>query len=176
MALGLGERRPCALANHLAFVLGDRRQDVNGELIGVGHVARDKVHLAVLEIGDKRHVAGEAVKLGDKQDGALTTLKVTNTTKDRRDGCRGDRSGREPSARQASLVGGDEFKPGNEMHDRLLVEHHGRAPAYVVPTAAARQRPDLAVATAQQWFKGLEAHSQIVRSSSTAAPLQRNHH
>jgi cyanophycinase len=54
-----------------------------------------------------------------------------------------------------ALVGGDEFKPGNEAHDRLLVEHRGRGPAYVVPTAAARQRPDLAVATAQQWFKGL---------------------
>lgn len=54
-----------------------------------------------------------------------------------------------------ALVGGDEFKPGNEAHDRLLVEHRGPGPAYVVPTAAARQRPDLAVATAQHWFKGL---------------------
>jgi cyanophycinase len=54
-----------------------------------------------------------------------------------------------------ALVGGDEFKPGNEEHDRLLVEHRGPGAAYVVPTAAARQRPELAVATAQQWFKGL---------------------
>ncbi|HYW90747.1 MAG TPA: Type 1 glutamine amidotransferase-like domain-containing protein [Chloroflexota bacterium] len=54
-----------------------------------------------------------------------------------------------------ALVGGDEFKPGNEEHDHLLVEHRGLGPAYVVPTAAARQRPDLAVATAQQWFGGL---------------------
>ncbi|HEX8967303.1 MAG TPA: Type 1 glutamine amidotransferase-like domain-containing protein [Chloroflexota bacterium] len=54
-----------------------------------------------------------------------------------------------------ALVGGDEFTPGNEAHDRLLVEHRGPGRAYVVPTAAARQRPDLAVATAQQWFKGL---------------------
>jgi cyanophycinase len=54
-----------------------------------------------------------------------------------------------------ALVGGDEFKPGNEAHDRVLVEHRGRGPAYVVPTAAARQRPDRAVATAQQWFTGL---------------------
>jgi len=54
-----------------------------------------------------------------------------------------------------ALVGGDEFKPGNAEHDRLLVERRGPGPAYVVPTAAARQRPDLAVATAQQWFKGL---------------------
>ncbi|HET6319084.1 MAG TPA: Type 1 glutamine amidotransferase-like domain-containing protein [Chloroflexota bacterium] len=55
-----------------------------------------------------------------------------------------------------ALVGGDEFKPGNEAHDRLLVEHRAKGAAYVVPTAAARQRPDLAVATAQRWFKGLE--------------------
>ncbi len=54
-----------------------------------------------------------------------------------------------------ALVGGDEFKPGNEHHDRLLVEHRGPGPAYVVPTAAARQRPDLAVGTAQRWFKTL---------------------
>ena len=54
-----------------------------------------------------------------------------------------------------ALVGGDEFKPGNEAHDRLLVEHRGPGLAYVVPTAAARQRPDLAVVTAQRWFKGL---------------------
>jgi cyanophycinase len=54
-----------------------------------------------------------------------------------------------------ALVGGDEFKPGNEEHDRLLVAHRGPGPAYVVPTAAARQRPDLAVATAQRWFRDL---------------------
>jgi cyanophycinase len=54
-----------------------------------------------------------------------------------------------------ALVGGDEFKPGNEEQDRLLVVHRGAGPAYVVPTAAARQRPDQAVATAQRWFKGL---------------------
>lgn len=50
-------------------------------------------------------------------------------------------------------MGGDEFKSGNEDQDRLLVEHRGPGPAYVLPTAAARQRPDLAVATAQRWFK-----------------------
>jgi cyanophycinase len=54
-----------------------------------------------------------------------------------------------------ALVGGDEFKPGNEEHDQLLLEHRGPGPAYVVPTAAARQRPEIAVATAQHWFKRL---------------------
>jgi cyanophycinase len=54
-----------------------------------------------------------------------------------------------------ALVGGDEFKPGNEQQDELLVEHRAAGPAYVVATAAARQRPELAVATAQRWFAGL---------------------
>jgi cyanophycinase len=73
-----------------------------------------------------------------------------------------------------ALVGGDEFKPGNDEHDRLLVEHRASGPAYVVPTAAARQRPDLAVATAQQWFKrfGLEVQELPVlkRSDATVTP------
>jgi cyanophycinase-like exopeptidase len=72
-----------------------------------------------------------------------------------------------------ALVGGDEFKSGNEEHDRLLVEHRGTGPAYVVPTAAARQRPDLAVATAQQWFKGLGLDMVelpvLTRSGATSA-------
>jgi cyanophycinase len=54
-----------------------------------------------------------------------------------------------------ALVGGDEFKPGNEQQDRLLLEHRGQGPAYVVPTAAARQQPERAVATAREWFRGL---------------------
>jgi cyanophycinase len=54
-----------------------------------------------------------------------------------------------------ALVGGDEFKSGNEAHDRLLVAHRAPGPAYVVATAAARQRPDLAISTAQRWFNGL---------------------
>ncbi|HLQ62409.1 MAG TPA: Type 1 glutamine amidotransferase-like domain-containing protein [Candidatus Acidoferrales bacterium] len=53
------------------------------------------------------------------------------------------------------LNGGDEFKPGNEPQDRLLAEAAGRGPAYVVPTAAARQRPEQAVGNARAWFGGL---------------------
>jgi cyanophycinase len=58
-----------------------------------------------------------------------------------------------------ALVGGDEFRPGNEPHDELLVEaaHRldGERPCYVLATAAARQDPDRAVATATAWFAGL---------------------
>ena len=54
-----------------------------------------------------------------------------------------------------ALVGGDELNPGNEEQDRLLVEAAGGGPAYVVATAAGRQRPDAAVANAVRWFAGL---------------------
>ena len=55
-----------------------------------------------------------------------------------------------------ALVGGDEFKPGNEAQDRRLVAAalaHG-GPAFVVATAA-REHPEAAVATARAWFAGL---------------------
>ncbi len=54
-----------------------------------------------------------------------------------------------------ALVGGDELHPGNEEQDRLLVEAAGRGPAYVLATAAGRQRPELAVRHAVEWFGSL---------------------
>lgn len=54
-----------------------------------------------------------------------------------------------------ALVGGDEFKPGNEEQDRALAAGAQKGPAYVVPTAAARQGPEAAVEHAQAWFKTL---------------------
>ena len=51
-----------------------------------------------------------------------------------------------------ALVGGDELKAGNEPQDRVLVEAAGGGPAFVLATAAARQRPDVAVANARRWF------------------------
>ena len=51
------------------------------------------------------------------------------------------------------LNGGDEFKPGNEEQDRMLAHAAGRGPAFVVPTAAARQGPQQAVANATAWFE-----------------------
>lgn len=50
------------------------------------------------------------------------------------------------------LNGGDEFHPGNDEQDRILASAAGRGPAYVVPTAAARQGPEQAVAHATEWF------------------------
>ena len=54
-----------------------------------------------------------------------------------------------------ALVGGEELRPGNEPQDRLLVDAAGGGPAYVVATAAGRQRPELAVENARGWFGGL---------------------
>jgi len=57
-----------------------------------------------------------------------------------------------------ALVGGDEFNPGNEEQDRILAANAKPGAAFVVPTAAARQGPEQAVAHATRWFKqfGLE--------------------
>lgn len=51
-----------------------------------------------------------------------------------------------------ALVGGNEFNPGNEEQDRVLAKAAGSGPAFVVPTAAARQGPERAVEHAQSWF------------------------
>ncbi|TMB96223.1 MAG: hypothetical protein E6J40_10325 [Chloroflexi bacterium] len=68
-----------------------------------------------------------------------------------RDYCRG-------VAGVLALAGGNEFNPGNEQQDKVLAEAAGSGPAFVVPTAAARQGPERAVAHAQEWFRqfGLE--------------------
>jgi cyanophycinase len=68
------------------------------------------------------------------------------------------------------LNGGDEFNPGNDEQDRLLVAAAGSGPAYVVPTAAARQHPEAAVRTAQRWFAklGLQVQPLNILSRSDA--------
>ena len=53
-----------------------------------------------------------------------------------------------------ALVGGDELKPGNEPQDEVLVQAAGDGPAFVLATAARRQRPEVAVANAVRWFEG----------------------
>jgi cyanophycinase len=72
-----------------------------------------------------------------------------------------------------ALVGGDELNPGNEDQDRVLVEAAHGGPAYVLATAAGRQRPDMAVAHAVKWFAGLgldvEELPATKRSHATSA-------
>src|ERR1700674_417667 len=59
-----------------------------------------------------------------------------------------------------ALVGGDEFNPGNEEQDRLLAAAAGRGPAFVVPTAAARQKPSQSVTHAITWFRQFDLELQ----------------
>lgn len=61
------------------------------------------------------------------------------------------------------LNGGDEFKAGNDEQDRLLAGSAGKGPAFVVPTAAARQGPEQAVANATSWFHGLGVSMRELR-------------
>ncbi len=72
-----------------------------------------------------------------------------------------------------ALVGGDELNPGNEPQDEALVAAAGAGPAFVLATAAARQRPDVAVRNAQAWFQRLglnvEELPAIRRSDVTSA-------
>ncbi len=73
-----------------------------------------------------------------------------------------------------ALVGGDEFQPGNEPHDRLLVDAaNALSPsrsAFVIATAAARHSPEMAVRTARDWFAplGLEVEELLLRTRSQA--------
>lgn len=69
-----------------------------------------------------------------------------------------------------ALVGGDELNPGNEPQDQLLSSAAGAGAAYVVATAAARHRPELAVAHAHEWFTrfGLDVRELPVRTARQA--------
>jgi cyanophycinase len=82
---------------------------------------------------------------------------------------------RNPSSRPGplALVGGDELNPGNEPQDKILVAAAGRGPAYVLASAAGRQRPDLAVRNARTWFKGLGLDVEelpAIRRSDVTSP------
>jgi cyanophycinase len=61
------------------------------------------------------------------------------------------------------LTGGAEFMPGNEPQDRAFLAAAAGRPTYVVATAAVRQDPDRAVATARRWFRSLGADVEELR-------------
>jgi cyanophycinase len=72
-----------------------------------------------------------------------------------------------------ALVGGDELNPGNEAQDELLVAAASGGPAFVLATAAGRQRPDLAVRNARVWFRklGLDVDElPAIRRSDVTSP------
>jgi cyanophycinase len=61
------------------------------------------------------------------------------------------------------LTGGAEFMPGNEKQDRAFLAAAAGRSIYVVATAAVRQDPDRAVATARRWFRSLGADVEELR-------------
>ncbi len=70
-----------------------------------------------------------------------------------------------------ALVGGDELHPGNEPQDEALVRGAEEGPAFVLATAAARGRPDLAATNAVRWFGelGLSVEELPVRTRTDAS-------
>jgi cyanophycinase len=72
-----------------------------------------------------------------------------------------------------ALVGGDEFNPGNEEQDRMLAAAARPGAAFVVPTAAARQKPEQSVAHAKRWFRqfGLELEElPVLKRADATSP------
>jgi cyanophycinase len=73
-----------------------------------------------------------------------------------------------------ALVGGDEFNPGNEEQDRILAAAARPGVAFVVPTAAARQKPEQSVAHARTWFRrfGLELEElPVLKRADATSPI-----
>jgi cyanophycinase len=68
-----------------------------------------------------------------------------------------------PSTGPLILAGGAEFLPGNEPQDRAFLAAAAGRPIYVVASAAVRQDPDRAVATARGWFRTLGADVEELR-------------
>ena len=69
------------------------------------------------------------------------------------------------------LTGGAEFGPGNEPQDRAFLAAAAGRPVYIVATAAVRQDPDRAIATAGRWFRslGVEVEELRIRGRRDAA-------
>ena len=74
--LGRRQRGLGAGGDHLALVLGDGGQDVQGQLVGGGHVDRDELDAALHQVGDEGDVARQAVELGDHQHGPLPPAQL----------------------------------------------------------------------------------------------------
>jgi len=62
---GCRERLLRAPRDGFALLLGYQRHDANGQIIGLGHVARQKPHAASLECQQEGGVAAETLQFGD---------------------------------------------------------------------------------------------------------------
>lgn len=70
------ERRDSAGADLVAFMLRERGQHVNHELVGVWVIDRDELRAAFHQPGDEGDVAGQPVKLGDHQHRPLAAAQI----------------------------------------------------------------------------------------------------
>ena len=69
--LGCGEGGLGTLADGLALMLGDSGQNVDGELVGMRVIDRDKLDAAIHQRGDEGEVAGQPVELGNDELGLV---------------------------------------------------------------------------------------------------------
>ena len=53
------------------FIFGDRRQNMDGQSIGLRKVRGDELQAALHQLGDETDVAAKAIKPGDHQSGAM---------------------------------------------------------------------------------------------------------
>ena len=67
------------------FILGDRRENMDGEPIGVREVHGDKFEPALHEAGDHFDIAGEPIKPRDDQDRACDAAEVQRLSQVRAD-------------------------------------------------------------------------------------------
>ena len=72
----LGKSCPSSLADHFPLVLGDGGQDVQGQLVGIGHVDGGELDAALHQVGDEGDVARQPVELGDHQHGPPLPAQV----------------------------------------------------------------------------------------------------
>jgi hypothetical protein len=65
-----------ALRDHLCFVLGDGRQNVNREAVGLREIDGVKLHPGLHQVRYERHVPGKPIKLRDDQGGAVKAAEL----------------------------------------------------------------------------------------------------
>jgi hypothetical protein len=71
-----GQRSACAFADHLAFVLGERRHNVQDEPGSVRHIDGKKVRPGFHQRRYERHAAGKPIELRDEQGRFLALAGV----------------------------------------------------------------------------------------------------
>jgi len=64
---GSGESGLCALANHLAFVFGESRHDVQDEARDMGNIDGDRIRGPFHQIGNERYIARGAIQFCDQK-------------------------------------------------------------------------------------------------------------